>query len=250
MQQGALSDLDEAIELYRVVLPFRSPGHPGRSTALNKLVISLHDRWRQRGSPSDLDEAIKLYAATLALCPPGHIPQLEYNNNLATSLRDRFQQHGTLSELEDVIELHGATLIFCPPHHALRSKQQGALSDLDAATEFYWAALALRPPGHSLIYVSTTLPPAFQPDSRNVPPYLTWTREAIKLHLAAVALRPPDNLRRFVFLYHLDINPETMPIGCIRSSQKLHSVSRHWGTPDEQIKHHFALLTVFVHIWA
>lgn len=47
-QQGALSDLDEAIELYRVVLPFRSPGHPGRSTTLNKLAISLHDRWRRR----------------------------------------------------------------------------------------------------------------------------------------------------------------------------------------------------------
>ncbi|KAG1901356.1 uncharacterized protein F5891DRAFT_1187642 [Suillus fuscotomentosus] len=176
------------------------------------------------GSPSDLDEAIKLHAATLALCPPGHIPQLEYINNLATSLCDRFQQHGTLSKLEDVIELHRATLIFCPPHHALRSNymnnlavslcdrfsQQGALPDLDEATEFYRAALALRLPGHSLIHVSTTLPAAFQPNSWNVPPHLTWTREAIKLHLAAVALHPPDNPRRFVFLYHLDINPETM----------------------------------------
>ncbi|KAG1777832.1 hypothetical protein EV702DRAFT_1197041 [Suillus placidus] len=86
-------------ELYRVALAFCPPGHPGRSTTLNKLAISLHDRWRQRGSLSDLDEAIKLHRAALAL------------------LRTGFAECTAPSDMDEAIEFHRAALVLCPPDH-------------------------------------------------------------------------------------------------------------------------------------
>src|SRR6267154_322951 len=49
-QWGALrlSDLGEAIELYRAALAFRPPGSFNRSTYLNDLAISLRDRFHQQ----------------------------------------------------------------------------------------------------------------------------------------------------------------------------------------------------------
>ncbi|KAG1745616.1 TPR-like protein [Suillus lakei] len=66
------SNLDEAIELHRTALLLRPPDHSLRSTFLNNLVTSLHDRFKQSGIVSDLDEAIELNRAALLLCSAGH----------------------------------------------------------------------------------------------------------------------------------------------------------------------------------
>jgi len=61
-QQGVLSDLDEAIDLYQAALALRPPGHSGRSKSLNNLASCLRDRFNHQGVLSDLNEAFTLYA--------------------------------------------------------------------------------------------------------------------------------------------------------------------------------------------
>ena len=105
-ERGVLSDLDEAIDLYRAALALHPPGHSDRSMSLNNLAVSLSDRFKQQGVLSDLDEAIDLYRAALALHPPGHSDQSTSLNNLASSLQDRFQQQGVLSDLDETFTLY------------------------------------------------------------------------------------------------------------------------------------------------
>lgn len=72
-----------AIELCRVVC---SPGHPGRSSTLNRLDISLHNSWRRYGTMSDLGEAIKLHASTLAHRHLGHFLDSSTSTTLPLAL--------------------------------------------------------------------------------------------------------------------------------------------------------------------
>ncbi|KAG0702961.1 hypothetical protein DFH29DRAFT_1068853, partial [Suillus ampliporus] len=105
-QRGALSNLDEAIELHQAALALRPPGHSDRSTSLNNLATSLQDRFQQRGVLSDLNEAIELHRAALALCPPGHSDRSTSLNNLALTLQDRFKQRGASLDLKEVFSLY------------------------------------------------------------------------------------------------------------------------------------------------
>ncbi|KIK46722.1 hypothetical protein CY34DRAFT_75358, partial [Suillus luteus UH-Slu-Lm8-n1] len=154
-------------------------GHPGRSSTLNKLDISLHNSWRRYGTMSDLGEAIKLHASTLAHCYLGHFLDSSTSTTLPLAL---------MTDLSS------------------RFRHQCALADLDEATELHRVALPLRPSSRSLRFMSQQ--PCHQ-SSKNVSPHLTWMREAIELYRAAITLRPPDHLRRSAFLYHLAINLET-----------------------------------------
>ncbi|KAG2129604.1 TPR-like protein [Suillus clintonianus] len=209
-RQGALSDLDEAIELHRAALELRFPGHSDRYMTLNNLAVGLKCRFGQRSIPSDLDEAIELHRAALALCPPSHTDRSASLNNLAVSLQDRFKQRGVRSDLDEAIELHRAALELRPPGHSDRSatlnnianslqerfKQRGVQSDLDRAIELHRAALELRPPGcsdrsASLNNLANNLQERFK--QRGIPSDLD---EATELHRAALQLRPPGHSGR------------------------------------------------------
>ncbi|KAG0700354.1 CHAT domain-containing protein [Suillus ampliporus] len=85
-QRGALSDLDEAIELHQAALMLHLPGHSDRSMSLNNIAISLQARFQQWGVLSDLDEAIDLHRAALVLY--------------------RFKQRGASLDLQEVFSLY------------------------------------------------------------------------------------------------------------------------------------------------
>ncbi|KAG2032946.1 hypothetical protein BDR03DRAFT_1014798 [Suillus americanus] len=61
LQQGIMSDLDEATELHRAALLLCPPGHSDRSSSLDNLAATLHDRFKQRGIQADLGEVFSLY---------------------------------------------------------------------------------------------------------------------------------------------------------------------------------------------
>lgn len=150
-----MSDLDEAIELYRIVLDLC--GHTYRTSSLHDLGHNLLVRFRERGISSDLDEAIELFRAVLALPPNSgwNYYRPSCLHNFADSLRYRFRQRKVLSDLDKSIELYRAVLIFPSDprasHHHLwhsslhnlsgclldRFRHQGVLSDIDKAFELY-----------------------------------------------------------------------------------------------------------------
>ncbi|KAG0701481.1 hypothetical protein DFH29DRAFT_1069644 [Suillus ampliporus] len=105
-QQGPLSDLDEAIELYRAALALRPPGHSDRSTCLDNLAISLRARFEQQGALSDLDEAIELHRAALTPYPPGHSLRSSSLDNLAIALQVRFERQSVSSDLGEAFRLY------------------------------------------------------------------------------------------------------------------------------------------------
>ncbi|KAG1829960.1 CHAT domain-containing protein [Suillus variegatus] len=215
-----MSDLDEAIELHRDALLLHSPGHSDRSSSLNNLAISLHDRFEQCGIMSDLDEAIELHRAALLLCPPGHLNRSSSLNDLALSLQERFHQRGIMSDLDEAIELNRDALLLCPPGHSDRSLslnnlglslrdrflQRGIMSDLDEAIEMHRDALLLRPPGHSnrsssLSNLANSLRDRFL--QRGI---MSDLDEAIELHRDALLLRSPGHSDRSSSLNNLAIS--------------------------------------------
>ena len=64
---GTLSDLDEALVLYRNTLELLPQGHPGRIRSLAGIASCLYARFIRLGSLSDLDDALALHRDTLAL---------------------------------------------------------------------------------------------------------------------------------------------------------------------------------------
>ncbi|KAG0701197.1 CHAT domain-containing protein [Suillus ampliporus] len=203
-QQGALSDLDEAIELHRGALHLRPPGHSDRSASLNNLANRLADRFKQRGVLSDLDEAIEFHRAALLLRPLGHPRR--------SLLTDRFKQRGVLSDLDEVIELERAALLLRPPGHSDRSMSLNNLAiSLRARFEqrgvlSIGPALLLRPLGHprrslSLNNLAVSLTDRFK--QRGV---LSDLDEVIELERAALLLRPPGHSDRSMSLNNLAIS--------------------------------------------
>ncbi|KAG1829970.1 CHAT domain-containing protein [Suillus variegatus] len=151
-----MSDLDEAIELHRAALLLRPPGHSNRSSSLNNLAISLHNRFRQRGITSELDEAIELHRDALLLRSPGHSDRSWSLNNLALKpsrqipaacLRDRCHQRGVQSELHEAFNLYSelSHLSYAASRSDLRvAKSWAALADTlnhASALLFYNTAL-------------------------------------------------------------------------------------------------------------
>ncbi|KAG2128271.1 CHAT domain-containing protein [Suillus clintonianus] len=197
------------VEMCQAALQRCLPGH-NRSTTLNNLAISRHDRFKQRGVPSDLDEAIELFRAALLICPPGHYFRPTSLNNLGLSLHDRFKQRGAPSDLDEAIELQRATLlIYCLNNLGLslydRFKQQGVPSDLDEIIELQRAALFICPPGHSLRPTSLNnlgmgLYDRFK--QRGVPSDLD---EAIEFQQATLLICPPGHSLRPTSLNNLSI---------------------------------------------
>ncbi|KAG1722845.1 CHAT domain-containing protein [Suillus occidentalis] len=208
------------VEQCRATLRRCPPDHSDRPKFLNKLAVSLRERFTQRGVTSDLDESIELHRAALLLCPHGHSLRSSSLNNLASSLSDRFAQRGVPSDLDECIELDQAALLLCPPGHSLRSHslnnlalslrdrfaQRGVPSDLDECIELHRAALLLRPPGHSLRSdslnnLAISLGDRFA--QRCVPSDLD---ECIELDRAALLLRPPGHSERSDSLNNLALS--------------------------------------------
>ncbi|KAG1824845.1 CHAT domain-containing protein [Suillus subaureus] len=209
-----------AVKLHRVALFLRSPGHPDQSLSLNRLVVSLRERFKHWGTMSDLDEVIELHRDALLLHPPGHSDRSASLSNLAACLRHRFRQGGIISDLDEAIELHRAALPLCPAGHSDRSaslnnlavclqdrfEQGSIMSDLDEAIEIHRAALLLRSPGHSerstsLSNLALSLRDRFLQCS-----IMSDLDEAIELNRTALLLRSPGHPERSTSLNNLALS--------------------------------------------
>ncbi|KAF8190162.1 tetratricopeptide repeat-containing protein [Pholiota molesta] len=216
-QQGAQSDLDEAISFNREVLLLQPAPHPDRSSSLNDLGNALLTRSEQQGAPSDLEEAISLHREAIVLRPAPHPDRSWSLNNLGDAFLTRFEQQGVPSNLEEAISLHCEAILLRPAPHPDRSmslsklgmavltrfEQQGVRSDLDKAISSHREALLLWPAPHpdrssSLNDLGNAL--LTRSEQQGAPSDL---EEAISLHREAILLRPAPHPDRSTSLSKL-----------------------------------------------
>ncbi|KAJ7811970.1 hypothetical protein B0H13DRAFT_1926377 [Mycena leptocephala] len=114
-----LKDLDEAIKVYREVLPLQADPHS--VVSVNALATALSIRFQQTenlpdineaidlqkdANSSDLDKAIELQREALGSCDPSHPERTRYLSNLASSLHARYHKDEDPADIDEAIKLN------------------------------------------------------------------------------------------------------------------------------------------------
>ncbi|KAI5988748.1 hypothetical protein EDD15DRAFT_1357945 [Pisolithus albus] len=110
VNQTAMQDLEEAIELLHAALELRPIGHPGRSSSLCELAFWLSHRHDEHGAAVALEEAVTLGREALKLCPQGHSNRASSLHNLAQCLADRYREKLAAADLDEAISLEQEAL--------------------------------------------------------------------------------------------------------------------------------------------
>ena len=94
-QQGAITDLDEAIMLHKEALE-SPPGGPESAPPLHKLAWCLLERFIKMSTWIDLDDAIKFEQAASMLYPPSHPDRAKSLNHLAHCRQLKLKRRGAI----------------------------------------------------------------------------------------------------------------------------------------------------------
>ncbi|KAJ7607088.1 CHAT domain-containing protein [Mycena polygramma] len=103
---GDPKDLEEAINLHRMVLTQTPELDPNYTSFLNHLAATLECQFKQMRDFEALDESIELLEEVVSLHPDDSIPL----NNLESAVQTRFDHKGDSQDLDKVIELHEKAL--------------------------------------------------------------------------------------------------------------------------------------------
>lgn len=221
--EGAETDLDEAIKLYRANLALLSRESRVRAHTLNALGTCLSTRFKSQGALLDLDEAISHHREALEHCLPGHPLRLLSLDNLGLCLSARFRSQGALTDLNEAAALHQEVVELLSPRHPdrfaslnnlglcllTRFKVQGALADLDRAIALRREALERCPRGHPLKFLALNnlgncLLTQFKARGK-----LADLEEGISLHQRALELCPEGHPLRSSALNSLGVSLAT-----------------------------------------
>ena len=214
---GQMSDLEEALSLYRDALELRPQGHPDRALSLGNIANCIQARASRLGALADLDEALALYRDTLELLPQWHPDRTVSLGGIASCLYDRFNLLGTPSDLDEALVFHRKTLELRPQGHPHRARSMGnianclharfmllgMLSDLGEALTLYRDTLKLCPQGHphrvlSLGGMATCLYVRFTQLGT-----LSDLDEALAIHRDTLELRPQGHPDRALSLVNI-----------------------------------------------
>jgi len=100
---GAITDLEEAIQLARQIIDMTPKHYPDRAEKLNGLANQLSDRYLRLGAATDLEESIQVARQAVDAAPEGYPNRAMYLNNLAVPLGDRYKRTGAIADLEEAI---------------------------------------------------------------------------------------------------------------------------------------------------
>ncbi|KAG2005666.1 mucin-like protein 1 [Coprinopsis cinerea AmutBmut pab1-1] len=124
-----MSDLGEAIRLYREALELRPAPHPDRSSSLINLANALLMRFAQIGTMSNIEQAIQLFREALELTPTSHARRHYALYGLGRSLFSLFRLPASEIDIEEVVDLLQEALALRPTHHPLRGQTLPFLAD-------------------------------------------------------------------------------------------------------------------------
>lgn len=98
LARGAMSDLDEAVTLWREAVEARPDGGPHTVLARSGLAVALHQRYERRGTAADLDEAVRRLTAAAEL-PAAPSERRAVLTNLGHAHQARYEATGEVREL-------------------------------------------------------------------------------------------------------------------------------------------------------
>ena len=207
MDKFEITDMDEAISLYRSALDLFREDDDRRPHALSDLALCLHERYKKLDTIADLEEAIEFDRAALDLRPLPHPHHCKSLINLAIHLTDRFLEKGLDDDIDEAISLYRSVLGLRLVGHPRRFNsirwfsfalwkrylKRGTKDDLKEAKDVL-REICDDPPCHNdpLYYLAETLKDRFL--EKGVDSYLD---DAISLHrfvLDLLAREDPDRL--------------------------------------------------------
>ncbi|KAF8992444.1 CHAT domain-containing protein [Cyathus striatus] len=155
-----VTDLDEAIELFRKGIDVLSSGHPSLIGALNNLGIALYEKNKDG---VDLDESISVIQQAIELLHDKPELRALYLNNLGNVLLTKAENSSDPAGVKDAIEYLTKAVKFTPDGHAMLPSRlttlgnalvalyvkYGDMHDLKHAIELHKKALKLTPDNHA-----------------------------------------------------------------------------------------------------
>ncbi|TEB36724.1 hypothetical protein FA13DRAFT_1771256 [Coprinellus micaceus] len=100
---ASLSDVAEAISVFRRALECTQEGYPVLPGLLGNLASALILRYGQGEDPTDISEAIAAQRRAVAITLPGDPSLPAQLSNLSTSLRRRYDHSGAIPDVDDAI---------------------------------------------------------------------------------------------------------------------------------------------------
>jgi hypothetical protein len=133
-------DLQEALNLHRMVVASCSDTHSQRQLSLNRLTQGLLNNYQQSGALQDLEEALATGRRAITAGVPGGVSQTRAHSLalVASILCRRFDVRSVLdSDLDELVKLRQESLTMCPPGHFLHWLQLDGLATA-FGTRFLW----------------------------------------------------------------------------------------------------------------
>ncbi|KAF8552776.1 hypothetical protein OG21DRAFT_1415461, partial [Imleria badia] len=157
-----LSDLEDAISVFRDAVDLTPHGHPDKPGHLNNLANCLRARFERIGELRDLDDAILRYRDAVDLTPHGHPHKPGHLCSLGNSFKARFRRLGELGDLDGAVSMLRDAVDLTPDGHPdkparlnslgisfrARFERLGELRDLESAFSTLKDAIDLTPHGH------------------------------------------------------------------------------------------------------
>ncbi|KIM79025.1 hypothetical protein PILCRDRAFT_10686 [Piloderma croceum F 1598] len=221
-RSGELSELDNAVSLFRESLERWGPTHPDRSTALISIASALWNHFEIMGQMADLDNAIKSHREAQLLSIPD-MERYKSLNNLAASLIARFNQTGQSEDLNEATKLYKKAhellatsqykqwnvLTNLANTYFLRSHKGDHSMELDKTIDLHCRARQLLLTSHtasesafSQSTISSNLGLCLTARFRHLG-QIADLEESVTLHKEALGLRPPPHPLRAIPLNNL-----------------------------------------------
>lgn len=118
-----IADLDEAIDLSRMILQQMPPNDENRAAILNDIGKRLADRYEQTNKAADLDKSIRAMREAVALTSDDAAHLYTLLNNLGSVLDCRFKRMSEITDLEEAVELARELCQLTPRNHPNRARR-------------------------------------------------------------------------------------------------------------------------------
>jgi tetratricopeptide (TPR) repeat protein len=104
-RDGALDDLERAVDADTEAVTITPQGHPERARYLSNLGDALLSRFRRDGALDDLERAVDADTEAVTITPQGHPERARYLSNLGSALQERFERSGMLEDLDRAVDV-------------------------------------------------------------------------------------------------------------------------------------------------
>ncbi|KAE9387510.1 TPR-like protein [Gymnopus androsaceus JB14] len=162
-QSGEISQIENAVQLWKQAVELTPDGHAYKSRLLNNLGNAYQLQFNHLGELSDIESAIVALKQAIELTPDGHADKPPRLSSLSIAYWSQFGHLGDLRDIEHIIGALNKAVELTPDGHANKSNllndlgsayqsrfdHLGELSDIASAIVALRQACELTPDGHA-----------------------------------------------------------------------------------------------------